>query len=57
MLNHVEYGFSSKNLCIRPRQPMGRARDHDGPQYSAEQVRRVHACTARPQQIINASLH
>ena len=56
MLNHVEYGFSSKNLCIRPRQPMGRARDHE-PQYSAEQVRRVHACSARPQQIINASLH
>ena len=37
MLNHVEYGFSSKNLCIRPRQPMGRPRDHE-PQYNKEQV-------------------
>lgn len=40
MLNHVEYGFSSKHLCIRPRQPMG-VRPEEESGYTPEQLEAI----------------
>ena len=37
MMNHVQHGFSSKNLCIRPREPRGQKVYEDNT-YTAEEV-------------------